>query len=108
MTRYRYSPRLTGIGKQVVQQVLNKGLMKVILTPALRGMIKKECDCTDADIDRGIEDGTVEFMDEFKAMLVKQRAEMVPPPEDDDGNNLGPDDRTDEINIPKAPKENNK
>lgn len=83
----RYSPRLTGIDKQVVQQILDKGLMKVIMTPILRSKVREEFGCTNEDIDRAILAGEAEFGNEFKQMLAKQRAEMVPPPEDDNDEN---------------------
>lgn len=84
MNRPRYSPRLTGAGRRIVREALDKDMVRVIMTPILREKVRKEFGCTDEDIDRAIRAGETDFGDEFKEMLVKQRAEMVPPPEDND------------------------
>ena len=84
MPNSRYQPRLTGAGKQFMQQALDKKLIRVIMTPFLRRVIKNKFGCTDEDIDRAIKAGETEFGNEFKEMLKKQQAEMTPPKEETD------------------------
>ncbi|MCK5608958.1 hypothetical protein KAR91_44200 [Candidatus Pacearchaeota archaeon] len=105
MNRPRYSPRLTGAGRRMVKQVLDKGLVRVFMTPLLRAKVIEEFGCTEEDIDKAVRAGITDFDSEFRAMLRKQRAEMVPPSEDNNGNNLGSDDKNMEIGLPGTPKE---
>lgn len=81
MSRQRYSPRFSGIGKQFLEQAVNKNLVKVLLTPALRAKIKEEFDCTDDDIDKAVQQGITEFGDDFRQLMVRQREQMKPSPE---------------------------
>ena len=47
----RYSPRLTGFGKQFMEQALSKNILKAIMTPAFKKKIREEFGCTDTEID---------------------------------------------------------
>ena len=87
MSRPRYSPRFSGLGKQIIEQAVEKNLVKMILTPYLRARIREESHCTDAEIDAAIQAGTTEFGDEFKKLLAEQRAMLTPPKENDNDTN---------------------
>ena len=77
----RYSPRFAGAGGQFLKQIVEKNLIKVILTPRLKAMIREEFDCTDEDIDKAVQMGITDFGDDFKKLLAEQRAMLTPPKE---------------------------
>lgn len=79
----RYSPRLSGVGKQVMKQISGRGLIRIIMTSLLKEKIRKEFNCTDEDIEVGIQAGITDFGKDFRKMLDKQQIEMTPPKEDD-------------------------
>ena len=81
MNRSRYTPRLCGAGRQIMKQVLEKNLIRVIMTPLLREKIRGEFDCTNADIDKAMQAGITEFGDDFKKLMAEQRAMLKPPKE---------------------------
>jgi len=84
MSRQRYSPRFSGIGKQFLEQAVKKNLVKIILTPTLRTKIREEFSCTDEDIDKAVQVGITEFGNDFKKLLTEQQAILTPPKEDKD------------------------
>lgn len=78
----RYSPRFSGAGKQFLEQAVNKNLIKVLLTPALKAKIREKFNCTNEDIDKAIQAGITDFGDDFKKLLAEQRAMLTPPKRD--------------------------
>lgn len=75
----RYSPRLSGAGKQALQQMSDKNILRAILSPALRALIMREFGCIDSDIDKAVQEGVYEFGEDFKEYLAKQRGSRVLP-----------------------------